>query len=131
MDIGAYEYQSGSPGGGGAKIVGGDTTAESKSATGAPKAFQLSQNYPNPFNPVTSIQFTVGSGQSPTQIILKIYNLCGQLVRTLVDEEKAPGTYKVTWDGKNYSEEAVASGIYFYQLKSKNFTDTKRMVLIK
>ncbi|MGB2804507.1 MAG: FlgD immunoglobulin-like domain containing protein, partial [Candidatus Zixiibacteriota bacterium] len=128
-DMGAYEYQSGSRGGGGAKIAGSDTTAESKPATGAPKAFELSQNYPNPFNPVTSIRFIVGSG--PTHTTLKIYNLCGQLVRTLVNEEKAPGTYSVTWDGKNNSGKDVASGIYFYQLKSKNFKDTKQMVLIR
>lgn len=131
VDIGAYEYQSGSRGGGGAKIAGGDTTSENKSGAGAPKAFELSQNYPNPFNPVTCIRFAVGKTQSPSHISLKIYNLCGQLVRTLVDEEKIPGTYTVTWDGKNNSGKEVASGIYFYQLKSKNFNETKRMVLIK
>lgn len=128
-DMGAYEHQSGSRGGGGAKIAGSATTAESKPAAGAPKAFELSQNYPNPFNPVTSIRFIVGSG--PTHTTLKIYNLCGQLVRTLVNEEKAPGTYSVTWDGKNNSGKHVASGIYLYQLKSNNFEDTKQMALIR
>jgi hypothetical protein len=127
--MGAYEYQSGSLGGGGAKIAAGDTTSGSKSAADAPRAFKLSQNYPNPFNPVTSIRFVVGNG--PTHTTLKIYNLCGRLVRTLVDEEKAPGTYSVTWDGKNNSGRDVASGIYFYQLRSGGLTDAKRLVLIK
>lgn len=131
VDMGAYEYQGRSGGGGGAKIAGCDTTAENKSTTGPPKAFELLQNYPNPFNPVTNVRFTVGSDQPLTHITLKIYNISGQLVKTLVDEEKTPGTYIVTWDGKNNSGKEVASGIYFYQLKSKNFRDTKRMIIIK
>lgn len=130
VDMGAYEYQ-GSLKGGGAKIASNDTTSENKPGAGAPRTFGLSQNYPNPFNPVTNIQFAVGSEQSLSKISLKIYNLCGQLVRILVDEEKTPGTYTITWDGKNNSGEEVASGIYFYQVKSEHFTDTKRMVLIK
>jgi hypothetical protein len=118
-------------------ILAGDTSIyvgieEDESTSSAkPHHFELHQNYPNPFNLVTIIQFTVGSGQSPTHVILKIYNTSGQLVRTLLNEDKKPGTYKVPWNGENNSEKEVASGIYFYQLSAKNFQQTKRMLLIK
>jgi len=93
--------------------------------------FSLKQNYPNPFNPVTSIQYTVGSGQIPIHTTLKIYNILGQRVRTLVDEPKGRGNHEVIWDGKDESGKEVASGIYFYQLKIGKFTETKRMLLLK
>ncbi|MDP3025836.1 MAG: FlgD immunoglobulin-like domain containing protein [candidate division Zixibacteria bacterium] len=98
-----------------------------------PKNFSLEQNYPNPFNPTTKIQFKVGSLEfgRPLHTTLKIYNILGQLVKTLVDEEKLPGNYKVIWDGKDDSGKEVASGIYFYQLKAKDYTDTKKMVLLR
>jgi hypothetical protein len=131
VDIGAYEYQSGLKGGG-AKIVSGDTSNSKAQLTPTtPKIFGLSQNYPNPFNPVAVIEFTIGSDHPGSHITLKIYNIAGQLVKTLVDEEKTPGTYSVTWDGKNNSNEEVASGVYFYELKSNNLRESKRMVLIK
>ncbi|MGB7061376.1 MAG: right-handed parallel beta-helix repeat-containing protein, partial [Candidatus Zixiibacteriota bacterium] len=96
-----------------------------------PKRFELVQNYPNPFNPATSIQFTVGSLQSPSHITLKIYNILGQAVRTLVDEEKAEGSYTLYWDGRNQNGKEVSSGIYFYKLEAGNFTDVKKMVLLR
>lgn len=96
-----------------------------------PKEFQLLQNYPNPFNPVTSIQFTVGSHQSPVHTTLKIYNILGQLVKTLVDEEKNEGSYIVHWDARNMKGETLSSGIYFYRLESGEFTDVKKMVLLR
>jgi hypothetical protein len=70
-----------------------------------PLSFQLNQNYPNPFNPNTTIPFTVYGSQfivhSPIHTTLKIYNILGQLVRTLVDEERMSGDYQVNWDGKD------------------------------
>ncbi|MCJ7458236.1 MAG: T9SS type A sorting domain-containing protein [candidate division Zixibacteria bacterium] len=98
-----------------------------------PKNFSLEQNYPNPFNPTTKIQFKVGSLEfgRPLHTTLKIYNILGQLVKTLVDEEKLPGNYNINWNGKDDSGEEVASGIYFYQLKAKDYTDTKKMVLLR
>lgn len=100
-----------------------------------PQRFELSQNYPNPFNPSTTIPYTVNGSQfmvhSPIHTTLKIYNLLGQLVRTLVDEEKTPGNYDVTWDGKDNLGKEVASGTYFYQLKIKDFTTTKKMILLR
>ncbi len=98
-----------------------------------PPHFELSQNYPNPFNPSTRIQFGVGSLKfgEPVHTALKIYNILGQLVRTLVDEEKAPGNYEAIWDGKDDSGKDVSSGIYFYQLKTEDYTSIKKMVLLR
>jgi len=98
-----------------------------------PRDFSLRQNYPNPFNPTTTIQFRVGIlGFGETiYTTLKIYNIKGQLVRTLFDEEKLSGDYNIIWDGRDNSGKEVASGIYFYQLKTKDYTDTKKMVLLR
>ncbi len=95
-------------------------------------SFQLFQNYPNPFNAVTRIQYAVGSRQShPIHTTLKIYNILGKEVRELVNTKQGKGCYQVIWDGMNNSGKEVASGIYFYQLKAGNFTETKKLVLIK
>lgn len=109
-----------------------------------PSGYILSQNYPNPFNPVTCIRYTVGSNQieaadggrrtadnSAQHVTLKVYNILGQLVKTLVDEDKFPGTYQVIWDGKDQNGEEVSSGIYFYKLKAEDYTETKKMILLK
>jgi photosystem II stability/assembly factor-like uncharacterized protein len=88
-----------------------------------PSRFTLSQNYPNPFNPTTSILYTVSSREYTT---LTVYNVLGQKVATLVDEEKAPGSYTATFDGSK-----LPSGIYLYRLQAGNFTQTKKMVLVK
>jgi hypothetical protein len=94
--------------------------------------FRLFQNYPNPFNSATSIQYTVASSQShPIHTTLKIYNILGREVRELVNTRQSPGNYTVSWDGKNNQGKQVGSGIYFYQIKTGNFTETKKLVLIK
>lgn len=99
--------------------------------TNTPKSIELFQNYPNPFNPTTSIQFAVKGGPSPLHTTLKIYNLRGQLVRTLVDEDKPGGNYTLLWDGRDEDGKAVSSGIYFYKLTAGSFSEIKRMVLLK
>jgi serine protease AprX len=98
-----------------------------------PTEFSLEQNYPNPFNPVTTIRFKVKGERlkAPTPTSLKIYNILGQLVRTIVDEPKSAGEYEVVWDGKNERGEEMASGIYFYRLKAGDFTETRKMLLLK
>jgi hypothetical protein len=100
-----------------------------------PNSFALSQNYPNPFNPSTIIPFTVNSSQfmvhSPIHTTLIIYNILGQKVRTLVNEERVPGNYQVVWDGRDDKGEKVSSGIYFYRLQSGGNSERKKMVLIK
>ena len=88
-----------------------------------PKKFQLSQNYPNPFNPTTNLQYAISSRQF---ITLKVYNLLGKEIATLVNEEKPAGEYKVEFIGNN-----LPSGIYFYELKAGNITQTKKMMLLK
>jgi len=98
--------------------------------TSLPTKYELFQNYPNPFNPSTSIRYFVG-GDSPAKVSLKIYNVAGQLVKTLVDEEKFPGEYKKMWNGKNDKNEDVASGMYFYKLKISDYAETRKMVLLK
>ena len=96
-----------------------------------PAEFSLSSNYPNPFNPSTRIQYTVHSKQTPLHTTLKIYNIKGQLVRTLVDEPKQAGTYEVTWDGRDAAGDQVASGVYFCRLRAGDFSQSKKMVLMK
>jgi hypothetical protein len=103
--------------------------------TGLPVEFELLKNYPNPFNPSTTIPFKVDGSRfmvhSPVHTTLKIYNIKGQLVRTLMDEEKEPGNYNIIWNGKDNSNRKVSSGIYFYQLKAKDYTEIKKMVLLR
>jgi hypothetical protein len=96
-----------------------------------PDDFSLCQNYPNPFNPTTSIRYTVHGKQTPLRTTLKIYNIRGQLVRTLVDEPKGAGTHQAIWDGRSDDGKDVASGIYLCQLRIGDFSQTKKMVLMK
>jgi len=88
-----------------------------------PTEFRLSQNYPNPFNPSTSIEFSI---PKTTNVSLKIYDLLGKEVTTLLDEKKSTGTYKVNFNASN-----LASGIYVYRLETDEFIDTKKLLLLK
>jgi hypothetical protein len=93
--------------------------------------FSLSQNFPNPFNPSTKIKFTIPQvtlrqAQSDNWVTLKVYDVLGNEIATLVNEEKQPGMYEVEFNGTGFP-----SGIYFYQLKAGNYIETKKMVLIK
>jgi hypothetical protein len=88
-----------------------------------PSDFRLFQNYPNPFNPTTSIKYSVESIQ---YIQIAVYNILGQEVQKLVDEEKFPGEYTISFDGSN-----LPSGIYFYRLQTDSFSETKKMILQK
>lgn len=98
-----------------------------------PQSFALKSNYPNPVNPQTWIEYQLP--QSPEVIgqraILKIYNLLGQTVRTLVDEVQSPGFYRVAWDGTNEAGELVNSGIYIYRLQFGSFVQTHKMIVIR
>ncbi|MFQ6092362.1 MAG: cohesin domain-containing protein [bacterium] len=93
--------------------------------------YVLAQNFPNPFNPVTSIQYSVISDQSPPHVTLKIYNLLGQEVRTLVDEGQRAGFYTVTWDGKDNNGREMASGVYIYRIEAGSFLGAKKMMLVR
>ena len=100
-------------------------------AGNSPRRFALYENYPNPFNPVTDIKYEIIDGRYPIQTTLKIFNVLGQEVRTLVDEIQEPGLYTATWDGRDTAGREVGSGIYFYRLTVEDFTSTKRMLLLK
>ena len=92
-----------------------------------PENYELAQNYPNPFNPSTRIKYQIKDGGYVT---LKIYNLLGNLVATLVSESEPAGTYDVEFNAKD-SENPLPSGVYFYRLQVGNFVATKKMVIMK
>jgi hypothetical protein len=114
-------------------VVYGDTTLTeiTKLNTEIPDKFSLYQNYPNPFNPVTKIKFDIPSGfplraYGNDRVVLKVYDIMGREIQTLVNEKLQPGTYEVTLDGTNFP-----SGVYFYQLRTGEFVNTKKLILLK
>jgi hypothetical protein len=110
--------------------VYGDTTLThiSNQSSKIPDKYFLYQNYPNPFNPTTIIKFEIPSDvkREMSNVRLIIFDITGREITTLVNEQLNPGTYEVTFDGSN-----LPSGIYFYKLTAGDFTDTKKLVLIK
>ena len=107
--------------------TGGVTDIEENDITGI-KSYKLEQNYPNPFNPSTLISYQLPVGGDVT---LKIYDLLGREVATLVNEEKPAGIYEVEFNSHSGEGRNLSSGIYFYQLKADGFIQTKKMLLIK
>jgi endo-1,4-beta-xylanase len=100
-----------------------DIVGVERNEKGVPTQFSVSQNYPNPFNPTTTIQYSVSSTQ---YVSLKVYDVLGRELSTLVSEVKPPGTYTVKWDAHG-----LASGIYFYRLEAAQFTETRKLVLLR
>jgi hypothetical protein len=108
--------------------------------------YDLLQNYPNPFNPSTTLGYSIGnsplsrepvpihrevSGGWGVLVQLKIYNILGQEVTTLVNEVQSAGQYKVQWNGKNSAGQKVCSGVYLYRLQAGSFISTKKLLLLK
>lgn len=93
-----------------------------------PKKFDLRQNYPNPFNPTTVIEYALPKS---AHVTIEIYNLLGQKVNVLVDEDQKGGFYRVDWDGKDKKGEELASGIYFYRIQAEDFVKCKKMIMLK
>jgi hypothetical protein len=93
-----------------------------------PNQYSLNQNYPNPFNPSTEISFALPQA---SDVDLSIYNVLGQHVRNLVSGYMEPGKHSVTWDGRDNKGNVAASGIYFYRIKAEDFSDIKKMTLLK
>ncbi len=93
-----------------------------------PKEFSLSQNYPNPFNPTTEINYQLPKAAN---VSIKIYNMLGQEVKTLVDEQKPAGSYNIQWNGRNNSGEQVSSGAYIYRIVAGDFVTAKKMIFLK
>jgi hypothetical protein len=89
---------------------------------------QLGSNYPNPFNPTTTISF---SNPEESKIEITIYNSKGQKIKTLVNEVLSAGEHTVMWDGTDNRDTSVSSGIYFYKMKTYNYTSIKKMILLK
>ncbi len=88
-----------------------------------PKQFSLHQNYPNPFNPITTIKYNL---KEKADVLLEVYNIAGQKVRTLVDDVKNIGEYEVIFNGKD-----ISSGVYFVRMKAGEYIETRKMALIK
>jgi len=115
-------------------IFSGDTTLTAISAdpptASQPHFFSLRQNYPNPFNEATVIEYQISTAR-PTRTKIKIYNVLGEEVTTLVDEPRESGHYQVIWNGEDKFGREVGSGIYFCQLKVENFHQTRKLLLIR
>ncbi len=104
-------------------------TTVNKLGNSVPDKYVLKQNFPNPFNPLTKIRFAIplchsGAGRNP--VVLKVYDIMGREVQTLVNESLQPGTYETTFDGAN-----LTSGIYFYKIVAGDFVETRKMLMIK
>jgi hypothetical protein len=117
-DMGAY--------GGGYRIPGG--IGDQKVEPQIPRAFSLSQNYPNPFNPSTTIRYSLSAS---SRVDLKIYNLRGQMVRTLIDQVQKKGSYSIFWNGRDKGGRQVSSGIYIYRLNTGKDILSRKMLLLK
>ncbi|MBN1780616.1 PKD domain-containing protein [bacterium] len=110
-------------------IQGISTEIQERPQSGmAPEVFELKQNRPNPFNPTTQIQYAVPR-QSHVRIML--FNTRGQLVRTLMNEEKTAGRYVVQWDGRNEQGAMLPTGVYIYTIQAGSFFDAKKLLLLK
>lgn len=108
-----------------------NTTNVENTYSRVPKNFKLYQNYPNPFNPATTIKYSISPEMdanfaSATNVQLKVYDVLGNEVTTLVNEKKPAGMYSITWDAAN-----LPSGVYFYKLKTGSYTVIKKMMFLK
>ena len=101
----------------------GEPVSVEDDLTNLPLDLSLSQNYPNPFNPTTKITYTIPQSSF---VMLKVYDVLGNEIATLINEEKPAGIYEVEFDGSD-----LTSGIYFYKLRASNFIETKKMVMLK
>jgi len=104
-------------------ILGETVTTQIDNNTSIPAGFVLEQNYPNPFNPITVINYRLSAD---TELDLSIFDLAGRKVETLIKGFRSAGYYSITWDAS-----ALSSGVYFYRMKTRNFTDTRKMILMK
>ena len=111
-------------------VLYGDTTLTDieNISSEIPSSYSLGQNYPNPFNPISNIKYKISrhGGSSTGNVRIAVFDVTGKEVEVLVDEKHSPGEYLVTFDGS-----MLTSGVYFYRLSTSDFTETKKMVLIK
>jgi hypothetical protein len=120
VDMGAYEF--------GAPNVSVADTASIPPATSEAPNPQVKQNYPNPFNPVTTITYSLPKA---CHVSIKIYDITGRLVKTLLHEENPAGHYRLNWHGRDDAGKPVSTGTYIYQMRADDYQQTKRMVLLR
>ena len=89
---------------------------------------RLNSNYPNPFNPTTTISFDLAK---PGKVTLRIFNVRGQVVKTISQGEYGSGKHSVVWDGRDNHNTPVASGVYFYKMETPGYTQTRKMLMMK
>ena len=107
------------------KKIGSPTNVEDATI---PIEFSVTQNYPNPFNPSTTIKYSI---PQQSLVTIKVYDILGTEVKTLVNGERTPGIYSVQWNGDNNYGSKVATGIYIYRVVAGNFVQVKKMILLK
>jgi len=105
-----------------------DTLTSINEKSQIPKSFHIFQNYPNPFNSTTNIKFVL---HEQVEIILKVFNLLGQEIRTLVNDTLSCGIHSIHWDGKNDSGEGISSGIYIYRIQVYDKIESKKMLFLR
>ena len=98
-------------------------TAVETNKDNLPTDFSLSQNYPNPFNPNTRIKYSI---PNESKVVIRVYDILGKEIATLVNEEKPSGNYSVEFDASNLS-----SGVYLYKIQARDFVQTRKMILLK
>ena len=103
-------------------------TAVEEGADPVPEAFSLGQNFPNPFNSETAIRFAL---EARGEVELVIYNLSGQRVAVLVDDERAAGRYELRWDGRDDQGRSLATGVYLYRLRVGTQVETRKLLLLR
>ena len=121
--VGSYTGQVSISTNGGNITIPIDYLVNVEKISSTPDNYRLTQNYPNPFNPTTTIEFSLPQS---SKVLLKVYDVLGKEVISLVNEEKSAGSYKVNFDAGNLS-----SGLYFYKLETENFNEVKKMLLVK
>jgi hypothetical protein len=119
----AINWSSSTPYGTPGKINSALTSNNENTIPVLPSIYSLSQNYPNPFNPITNINFTL---PDEGRVKIELFNVLGQKIQTLIDEDKRPGFYQVSFDGAYLS-----SGFYFYRMKTEKYVQIKKMLLLK
>lgn len=103
-------------------------TAIDEDEISAPQGYHLEQNYPNPFNPGTTIRYNLAK---PQRVDLRIYDISGKLISTLVDSDLGIGQHEAKWNGMDLNDKPAAGGVYVYTLRAGNFTEAKKMLLIR
>ena len=93
-----------------------------------PSGYSISANYPNPFNPTTTIDFQLPEN---SHVKIKVFNLRGEIVATLIDRQMNAGSYSAKWDGLHSSDTPLPSGVYIYSIVAGDFSQTRKMILLK